>query len=275
MWYARSQPESERVEDLWPAYVKDRKREIANPDKLKYAWAALAPHFGHRFASAISKDDCRAYRIARKRSDSTVRTELEMLRACLNFHKIPHNIWLPPASKPRDIWLTKEQVRVLVEHIDAPHVQLFVTLAVTTSARMGALLDLTWERVNFRSGFIDLEPAGRIKTNKQRTTVPMARRARIALEEAYEARLTDHVIEYAGKPVKSVQKALISASIRSGVKCSPHILRHTAGVWMAQDMVPMSLISQYMGHTTIKVTEKHYARYSPEYMREAAAALDW
>ena len=275
LWNARSAPKSERVEDLWPKYAKDRDSEIANPDKLKYAWAALKPFFGHKLAKAISKDDCRAYHKARKRSDSTVRTELEMLRACLNFHKIPNKLWLPPASKPRDTWLTREQLRELMHFIDAPHVRLFVTLAVTTSARMGALLDLTWDRVNFMTGIIDLEPPGRIKTNKQRTRVPMARRARESLTEAYQGRTTDYVIEYGGKPVASVQKALISASERSGIKCSPHILRHTAGVWMAQNKVPMALISQYMGHTTIKVTERHYARFSPEYMQEAAAALDW
>jgi integrase len=37
----------------------------------------------------------------------------------------------------------------------------------------------------------------------------------------------------------------------------------------------MQKISQYLGHTSIKVTERVYARYSPSYMKDAASALDW
>jgi integrase len=44
-----------------------------------------------------------------------------------------------------------------------------VTLALATGARMGAILDLTWDRVDFEHGTIDFMPAGRDKTNKRRT----------------------------------------------------------------------------------------------------------
>jgi len=77
------------------------------------------------------------------------------------------------------------------------------------------------------------------------------------------------------QPVKSVKKAIRGAAARSGVSCSPHVFRHTAGVWMAQSDVPMQKIAQFLGHTSTRVTERTYARYSPSFMRDAAAALDW
>ncbi|MFM5907046.1 MAG: tyrosine-type recombinase/integrase, partial [Novosphingobium sp.] len=76
-------------------------------------------------------------------------------------------------------------------------------------------------------------------------------------------------------PVKSVKKALQAASKRSGIQCSAHVFRHTAGVWMAEADVPMQKIAQYLGHTSTRVTETTYARYSPSFMRDASAALDW
>jgi integrase len=103
----------------------------------------------------------------------------------------------------------------------------------------------------------------------------MNKRAREALEEAREAALTDHVIEYGGKPVASVKRAIAAAARRSGVPCSPHVFRHTAGVWMAQADVPMQKIAQFLGHTSTRVTESVYARYSPRFMADAAAALEW
>lgn len=280
IWKQRNKPSSERVADLWPAYERDRKATVARADRFESIWKALEPHFGHRLGKAISRQDCRDYHAARKklgRSNSTVKTELELLRACLRYHygaQAPA-IWVPPASKPRDTYLTADQRDKLLESIDAPHVKLFVILALTTGARMSALLELTWDRVDFTHNTIDLNPAGREITNKRRTVVPINSRAKAALETAKEAALTDYVIEYAGEKVASIRKAIRSASKRSGVPCSPHVFRHTAGVWMAQADVPMQKIAQYLGHTSTRVTETVYARYSPSFMRDASAALDW
>lgn len=200
-----------------------------------------------------------------------------MLRAALRLRygaQAPA-IWMPPPSKPRDRYLTRDEVTKLLEKIDTPHVRLFVILAVTTGARMSALLDLTWDRVDLDRGVIDLNPAGRHLSNKRRAIVPINSRADVALRVAQEGALTDYVIEYAGGPVKSVKKAVQAAAKRSGVPCSPHVFRHTAGVWMAEADVPMQKIAQYLGHTSTRVTETTYARYSPTYMRDAATALEW
>jgi integrase len=44
---------------------------------------------------------------------------------------------------------------------------------------------------------------------------------------------------------------------------------------MAQADVPMEKIAQFLGHTTTRVTFATYARFSPRYMADGAAALDW
>lgn len=280
IWNARHAPAGERVADLWPSYVKSRAAEVSRTDRFPSIWAALQPHFGHRLGKALTQDDCRAYADARRRAGkrpSTIKTELELLRACLRHHygNSAPKLWTPAASPPRDRWLSPDQVQGLLAATETPHVRLFIILAVTTGARMGAILDLTWDRVDFQAGTIDFRPSGRHQTNKRRTVVPMNKRCRGALEEAAKGALTSHVVEYAGQPVASVKKAIASAARRSGVECSPHVFRHTAGVWMAQADVPMQKIAQYLGHTSTKVTETTYARYSPSYMRDASAALEF
>lgn len=277
IWTKIHAAQSERVADLWPAYVRDRKADGARADRFKAHWTALAPTFGNRIGSTITREDCRAYHKVRKAmgySPSTIKTDLELLRACLRWHygKDAPSLWMPPASKPRDTWLTKEQARALVEAATTPHIKLFLILGLSTGARAGAILDLTWDRVDFDQRTVDYRPTGRIQTNKRRTVVPMNERAREALSEAYKARLTDHVIEYAGRPVASVKKAIERLSKRTGIAFSPHVLRHTCAVWMAQDNVPMQMISQYLGHTSLRMTEQVYARYSPSFMRDASAA---
>lgn len=253
---------------------------MARTDRFQSLWTALSPHFGHRLGKAITQADCKAYAEARTRAGmrpSTIKTELEFLRSCLRFHykEAAPAIWLPPSSPPRERWMTPDEVRSLLTVVEAPHVNLFITLAVTTGARMTAILELEWSRVDFRHGTIDFNPTGRHQTNKRRTVVPMNSRARTALEEARKGALTDYVIEYAGQPVKSVKKAIRSAAARSGIPCSPHVFRHTAGVWMAQADVPMQKISQYLAHTSSRVTEQVYARYSPSFMKDASEATNF
>lgn len=279
-WAHKTAPKSERVEDLWPLYVADREKEAVYKDRFKVTWLALAPHFGHRLGTAITADDCRAYHKARKaagKSDSTARTELALLRACLNrqLGERAPQLWMPPASKPRTDWLTKEQVGTIHAAAKSPHIRLFIELAIATGARMSAILDLTWDRVDLDAGYIDFLPSGRNVSNKQRAVVPINGRARVALKEAKKAARSDHVIEFARKPVGSVKKALERLSADTGIEFSAHVLRHTAGVWMAQSDVPMQKIAQYLGHTSTQVTERVYARYSPSFMQDAARALSW
>jgi integrase len=279
-WATVTAAPTERVKDLWVVYLRDRMQEVARKDRFKATWAALEPHFGHRLGTAISTEDCRAYHRARKAagmSDSTARTELELLRACLNrtLGERAPNLWMPPSSKPRSNFLTAEDLAKVHADARSPHVALFIELAIATGARMSAVLDLTWNRVDLENGFVDLMPAGRVITNKQRAVVPLTKRALKALLVAKEGALTDHVIEFNGKPIKSIKKALERISERTGVDFSPHVLRHTAGVWMAKADVPMQKIAQYLGHTSSKMTERVYARYSPSFMRDAADALEW
>lgn len=277
IWQRITAAKSEQVKDLWPAYVKDRERDNVLTERFGPIWSHLSPHFAHRIGSAITREDCRAYHEVRKgagAAPSSIVTELALLRACLRWRygtQAP-SIWMPPTSPARDHWLKREEVRQLIEATETPHIKLFITLAVTTGARASAILDLTWDRVDFETGTINYRPAGREITSKRRTIVPMNELAREALTEAHRARLTDNVIEYGGNPVGSVKKAIQRLSAKTGIKASPHVFRHTCAVWMAQADVPMAKIAQYLGHTKTAVTEAYYARYSPSYMRDASAA---
>jgi integrase len=104
----------------------------------------------------------------------------------------------------------------------------------------------------------------------------MLRTARAALQEARQGALTDWVIEWAGRPVKSVKRGLRVAAQRAGLEhVSPHDLRRSAAIHMAEDGVSISEISQYLGHSNERVTFQAYARFQPDHLRRAASALEF
>lgn len=280
VWQKLNAPASERMFDLWRLYLADRLKDGKDVTRQENAWKHLEREFGHRPGTDINKDDCRAYSKLRQRHGAaagTIKTELEYLRACLNlrYGRGRNRVWMPTGSPPRDRYLTREELDKLLERVGTAHVRLFIVLAITTGARMGALLELRWDQVDFKHKTINFNSAGREQSNKRRPEVPLNGRAYEALEEAARGALTDWVIEWDGRAVKSIKKAVRMAAKRSGVACSPHVFRHTAGVWMAQADVPMQKISQFLGHTSTRVTERTYARYSPSFMKDAAAALEF
>jgi integrase len=237
----------------------------------------LIREFGSLFPEHVTAERCKTYVEKRRQrvKDGTICAELTYLRAALRWHdkNTPAVVEMPPRPPPSTKSLTRDQFKALLAEARSPHMRLFLVLAVSTGARAGALSELTWDRVDFARGTVRLSsgPA----TTKGRATVPMTATLRAALEEAFKARTCDYVVEYGGERVCKVRKAFERAAQRAGLPwCTPHVLRHTAAVWMAESRVPMAEIAQYLGHTSVRVTERVYARFSPDYLRGAAAALE-
>jgi integrase len=103
--------------------------------------------------------------------------------------------------------------------------------------------------------------------------VPLNAEAMAALQLAYEGRQSEYIIERGAEPIKSIKKAFQAASERSGIKVTPYMLRHTGAVWAAEAGVSMHVLAQYMGHDDDSTTQKHYARFSPDYLRTVSDAV--
>lgn len=278
-----AKPTVATVQWIWGEYVIEKAgRPIATT--MGYTGKAILPHFGHLDAEAITVDDCRAYTAARReagRSDGAIHTELGHLRTALvwagrrRLISSVSYIERPSKPAPKERYLTRAEAEALLSATDTHHIRLAIILALGTAARIQALLQLTWDRVDFDAGMIHLKDPGDTGRRKGRATVPMNRSVTAALQHAKAAAMTDFVIEWALQPVKSIRRGLVRAAERAGIEgVSPHVLRHSAAVWMAEAKVPMEEIAQYLGHDDVSTTRKVYARFSPDYLRDAASVLE-
>lgn len=268
----------ETAADIMSAYLADREDRPSYSRSLD-AWKRLGPHFGNLRPGDIGRQTCREYASIRGRraKPGTIIKELSVLRAALRWHdrNTPAIIEMPRHPPPRARYLTREEYRALRDAAGpTPHAQLFVIVAYSTAGRAGAVLELTWDRVDFTRGLVQLATEDE-HGNKGRALVPMNSGLRAALERAKDAALSQYVIEYAGRQVSSVRRAFQAACVRARLKgVTPHVLRHTAAVHLAESGLSMSEIAQYLGHRDSRTTERVYARYSPDHLRRAAAALE-
>lgn len=279
------------IGQLWDLWLAQREADGFSNAIYSANWRSLRPHFAHRKPENINDDVCRAYARARfklGRSSWTVNTEMARLRSCLQWAesrwhipRAPH-VWIPSRGRDRELVITAtEAKRLLVASEVSPHLYLFVVLALTTGARHMAILDLTWDRVDFVAGTItyddDLPPDPMSKSwRKGRATVPMNALARAALDLAHAGRQTDHVIEYRGRRLKSIREGFREAVACASLvpEVTPHTIRHSVATWLREKGVELKRISQVLGHADMRTTDLIYTHTTPGYLTDAVNTID-
>ncbi|MBO6901420.1 MAG: site-specific integrase [Rhizobiaceae bacterium] len=277
-----TRPLTTTVADLWSGYETDMAGR-AVIGTMKHTWKALKDRFGMIDGQSVTIADCRAHTEERRKAgikDGTIHTELGHLRMVLLWaekHRLIDRapaIERPPKPEPKDAYLTREEVRALMRAAKVPHIRLAILLMIGTGARNEAALQLTWDRVDFERRIIQLRNPFDKARRKGRPTVPINDNLLAALDDARRAALSPFVIEWAGSPVKSIKRGLKAAGNEIGrPDTSPHMLRHSAAVWLAEDGHSMHEIAQFLGHDDVKTTTRVYARYSPTHLRKLADSL--
>ena len=277
-------PTDPRVDFIWEQY---RNSLLGRPTEvtLGYVGKPVLKAFGKLKPLQIDTAMCREYadnRYTDGVSQGTVWTELGHLNSSLKWavkqrliKDCPY-IWRPQKPTPKERFFTKKEIAKLLSVPETPpHIQLAMLLLLSTAGRMSAVLELTWDRVDFDRCQINLRNAGD-KTRKPRATIPINDGLQDALLAAQKDAIRDHVIEWAGGPVKSIRKGLSAVGQRADIPdVGAHIFRHTAAVHLAEGGVPMSEIAQFLGHSNTATTERVYARYSPAHLSKAAKILDF
>lgn len=273
------------VEDLTVIQVLDwywdtHAKNLMRPDNADLGIRYLKPFFGATLVSDLSLDKQEAYVEHRRNlgaGDESIRRDLSVLSAAINRAVKRKKIDRPPpfltlqAAPPRERWLTRDEVAALFRQMRKrhrgkrfTHHLLFTRLALYTGARTGAILDLTWDRVDFARGLIDFRVPGRRVTKKRRTLAPMTKKVRRMLLHARKHAKGDHVIMWAGKRIDRVAKAVIAHGEKAGVKdFSPHVLRHTFASWAVRNRVSIYTVGKALGQTVASTTER-YAKLAPE-----------
>lgn len=278
-------PDEVLITDCLIDYAEARKDAVVSLDRIAYALVPLADYWEGKTVADITRETCAAYTRCRERSDGTVRRELGVLRAAVNLahHEgrltRPVAVTLPERPEPKDRWLTRKEVAALVraarnEPTVRLYLPLFILIALRTGARKEAILSLRWSQVDLEAGRIDFNPAGRRRTNKRRSRVPIPSRLLLHLKHA---RLRGHDLGYVihkdGKPMKDIKKGFAAACRRADLEgVSPHVLRHTCATWMMQSGVDKFEACGFL-RMTMDTLERTYAHHHPDHLKRAAEAF--
>lgn len=208
----------------------------------------------------------------------------------------------PPALvRPEMRALTADEAgRLIAATADDPFGPLFA-LAIGSGLRLGEMLGLAWSDIDLpgrsltvrrslsrahAGGYELAEP----KTKRSRRTVMLPAVALDALrrQKARQAvvRLAAGTAWQDGRGLvftddvgrspapETVSRAFRDAADRLGLPVRLHDCRHTAASLMLAAGVPLKVVSEALGHSSIAITADTYSHVTPDLMRTAADAMD-
>ena len=298
---ARGQDAPYTIGEIVTRYIDDRRREGKQADKLECQWHALAPHFENMQPPDLEqpievegqqRTRCHAYAVARDaagRARDTIHSELSMLRTAMHWGVKrqlckPVHVWVSSPGRPRETALTEDQVVSLLRAImeATRHIRLLMLIAWATGARREAILDLTWDRIDFEKGVIDF----RTKTEKHildtshqkgRAVVAIGEWLARELRDAKRIAQTVYVIEYRRRrvtdPSQGVRDVFKAAGIE-GRYFGVHALRRTLATAASEHGIDLKIIQEQLGHADSRTTEGVYIQHRANRLRGVAAMSD-
>ncbi|CAJ9627444.1 site-specific integrase [Burkholderia pseudomallei] len=278
-------------EEVIGIYMSEKRHRSKERDQ--YSLRRLQPHFSGRDLRELKRGDVRRYVSARLVDgvcESTVKRELRLLSAAINFVRTEHDY--PELANPvqslgldggesRVRWISRSEASALILAAGTaarqPHLRNFVRLALSTGCRKNELLALEWHRVDFERSHFRLE-CEHTKNGKRRL-VPLNSGALSALRDqldwvARHCAGSEWVFaSSSGRRVGNLQKGFVAACARAGIEnFRIHDLRHTFASWLVMEGVSLYVVKDLLGHSSITVTER-YAHLSPDHGREAVQKL--
>lgn len=242
-----------------------------------------------------------------RRSASTVRQAHALLVVILDDavthgairKNAAHAVKRPRKSRTEAAFYLSEQVAALLAEADGHRLAPFLTLTAYTGLRKGEALALRWVDIELDTDTPHARITGTLarigselvrsepKTNAGRRTVPLVPEAVAALREArvQQARerlaageaWTDTGYVFTteiGTPVDPRNALRWFYSIRNAAGISEgslHTLRHSAASVLLGAGVPMPVVKDVLGHSSITVTVDMYGHMAPAVVADAVA----
>ena len=262
-------------------YLKNHIDHVAiDTGRAEVAWRNMAASLSDVPLHSLNGHALSSYTASRRASAGTINRELGVLSAAIRWcyaqGYTDKLVMVPrlPSPPPRQRWLSKKECdRLLAAARPYPHVWAFVAMALLTGQRKEAILGLTKDRVFLDEGFIDFNEDGpRCARRKARAVVPISSEMRelLALLQSDSV----YVVNNNGRRIRDMRKTWRKVTKVAGLEnVTPHTLRHTVATLLVRAGVPLIEVSKLLGHKDSRITERVYAKFSPDYLKRATEAL--
>lgn len=290
----KRQAQSPTLADVWARYEEQHlpltKGRSAEAAKSLYSTHLIK--MASRRLSQITSDEVEALKVsllAKKRTPQTIRNIFSLLRTLFSraadwgMYTGPSpliGVKLPKVDNRRLRFLSEQEASMLLEELRQRSEAIYqiCLLSLHTGMRMGEIFSLRGDRIDLENGIIHA-----LDAKAGTRAVHMTDTVKAMLKKVIPADKGALLFPARGGGVKNqlgdtFKRAVDALKLNEGVedprlKIVPHTLRHTYASWLAKRGVPLYVIAELMGHSTLEMTRR-YAKLAPDQKQEAVAMLD-
>ena len=237
-----------------------------NTDTVKNQKSAIRGFLNHS-QGVINKDTVTEY-LKSNDSSSWKSNQVKALRKFIRDYLqlgnwINEFVFSREKAKIKNAIPTNEQLALFCSKLDYENQIIFLIL-VTSGLRIGEVLSLDIDDVNFDTNMIDASKVH--KTNTKSSWISfMTSQVSEYVQSYVESSYTDKLFSVS---YKTVQENFQKISEETGIKIKPHLLRTVFTEKCTQAGLEEKYIDAFCGRMSQNVIRKHYTDYSPEAMRK-------
>ena len=278
-------PKQHTLEQVYIEYLCEKnfsKKELSNHRcHMQIALNKL----GDRDVREIDRADLEEVKravLAEDISDATKNTHLRIVRTIIYFAiekgymqpvKFPK---IPNPNYKRFIPPSQEEITAIYQAAP-PHIRRVVVLGAFFGIRIGQceLFQLTWEDVDLATKMIRVHGSKKNPNSPWREIPIREDLVSLFAEWKEQDGEVKYVINYHGKPVKSIKRAWKNTLRQAGIerRIRPYDLRHMFGTEMIASGVDIGTIAKLMGHSSPTMLLTHYQHVMDRQKREAVESL--
>lgn len=271
------------LDEVVQQYFSQHRNGTISASRSKSAWKNMRPLLGKVKVTNLTGQHISKYIKSRAAcvAGGTINFELGVLSAALRWANKESYIDRPilisrlPSADARQRFLTKEECRELIKASKKyPHLYAFVGLALLTGQRKEAILGLKQTQIFWDQGIVDFNDfsSSDHARRKHRGIVPLGNE----LRQFLEAHKSDcpYVVNKNGRRIRDFRKSWAAMIEEAGlIDVTPHVLRHTVASHLVMDGAAIIDVARLLGHKDSRITEKVYAKFSPDYLKTVTERL--
>jgi integrase len=180
------------------------------------------------------------------------------------------------AQKPRERYLTEDEAPRLLQELERMtqeatySVQAWaILMLVYTGARKSEVLSMNLKDIRNGIWVIDKDE---YKTGRD-FVQELNEDALAIIKERTPYAIDGYLFCRNGARLQDIRRTFHTACLRTDIEdCHPHDLRRTLGTWMLSNGAPIEVVSETLGHSSIRITEQVYAKLLPKKVANATSA---
>jgi len=177
---------------------------------------------------------------------------------------------LPKVQLKAPKFITIEELEKICNHTEQEIFKDIFRFAFLTGMRCGEIINLTWDKIDFNNNSIQIGSDNFTTKSKRVRFIPIAKPLKeILLNNPIDNLSLDKYYVFnngIGVPFRcdyiSKKFKIAVRGVKLPEEIHFHTLRSSFGSYLLQNGTPISVISKLLGHSSISVTEKHYASLS-------------